>query len=190
MVVCIDNYDSFTYNLVQMIEKAGFETRVYRNDKVTVREIESSRPAAIVISPGPGRPASAGISVAAVRHFAATVPVLGVCLGHQAIAEACGGKVSRAGSVMHGKTSMVHHDGRGVFEGIDSPFEAVRYNSLVVERERLPSCLRVSAWTESGEIMGIRHAEFRLDGVQFHPESIMTGHGRAIIDNFLKQRRH
>ena len=189
MVVCIDNYDSFTYNLIQMIQAAGFRTLVFRNDRTTVEEIARCRPGAIVISPGPGTPASAGISVAAVRRFAAEIPILGVCLGHQAIAEAFGGKVCRAGRVMHGKTSRIHHDGDCLYQNLDGPFEAVRYHSLMVEPDGLPSCLQVSAWTEEGEIMGLRHRNHQVEGVQFHPESILTRHGGEILSNFLNQRR-
>lgn len=189
MVVCIDNYDSFTYNLVQMIQCAGFDTRVFRNDRTTVEDIALSRPAALVVSPGPGAPGSAGISVAAIRYFASRIPVLGVCLGHQAIAEAFGGRVSRAARVMHGKTSRVHHDGTGLYRNFSGPFEAVRYHSLLVEPENFPCCLQVSAWTAEGEIMGIRHRDYPVEGVQFHPESILTAQGNEIITNFLRRGR-
>lgn len=187
MVVCIDNYDSFTYNLVQMIQCAGFDTRVFRNDRTTVENIARSRPAALVVSPGPGAPGSAGISVAAIRYFASRIPVLGVCLGHQAIAEAYGGRVSRAARVMHGKTSRIHHDGTGLYRNVSGPFEAVRYHSLLVDPENFPPCLKVSAWTAEGEIMGIRHRNYPVEGVQFHPESILTVQGKEIISSFLSR---
>jgi anthranilate synthase/aminodeoxychorismate synthase-like glutamine amidotransferase len=189
MVVCIDNYDSFTYNLVQMIQAAGFESRVFRNDSVGMEDIARCRPTALVISPGPGEPSSAGVSVAVVRHFSKRVPILGVCLGHQAIAEAFGGKICRAERVMHGKTSTILHDGGDLYKKVEAPFEAVRYHSLLVERTALPACLEVSAWTEEGEIMGIRHRHYRVEGVQFHPESIMTRQGNVILANFLNHRR-
>lgn len=185
MVVCIDNYDSFTYNLVQMIQVAGWETRVFRNDQTTVEGIARCSPSALVLSPGPGTPSSAGISVAAIRFFASRIPILGVCLGHQAIAEAFGGKVARADRIMHGKTSRVHHDGGVLYKNVQDPFEAVRYHSLLVDPGDLPSCLAVSAWTEQGEVMGIRHKNHPVEGVQFHPESILTRQGGSILANFL-----
>jgi para-aminobenzoate synthetase component II len=185
MVVCIDNYDSFTYNLVQMIQVAGWENRVFRNDQTTVDGIARCRPSALVLSPGPGTPSSAGISVAAIRFFASRIPILGVCLGHQAIAEAFGGKVARADRIMHGKTSRVHHDGGVLYKNVQDPFEAVRYHSLLVDPGDLPSCLAVSAWTEEGEVMGIRHKNHPVEGVQFHPESILTRQGGSILANFL-----
>jgi anthranilate synthase/aminodeoxychorismate synthase-like glutamine amidotransferase len=188
-VACIDNYDSFTYNLVQMIQCAGFDTCVYRNDAVTIREIERRRPFALVVSPGPGRPESAGISMDAVRYFAEKIPILGVCLGHQVIARAFGGNVSLAYRVMHGKISRVHHDREGLFRGVNEPFEAVRYHSLMVESSDLPSCFRITAWTEKGEIMGIGHRELRVEGVQFHPESVLTIHGSRILANFFSQSK-
>jgi len=189
MVAFIDNYDSFTYNLVQMIQAAGFEACVFRNDAVTVEEIERHRPFALVISPGPGKPESAGISIQAVRYFAGKIPILGVCLGHQAIAQAFGGRISIARMVMHGKTSRIHHDGSELYREISGPFEAVRYHSLIVKHRDLPACFQVSAWTREGEIMGIRHREYRMEGVQFHPESVLTRQGKRILANFLEARR-
>jgi len=187
MVFVIDNYDSFTYNLVQYLGELGADMEVRRNDKVSIGEIEAMKPERIVISPGPCTPKEAGISVEAVKHFAGKLPVLGVCLGHEAIAEAFGGKVVKAKKLMHGKTSMVFHDGKGVFAGLDNPFEATRYHSLAVERESLPDCLEVTAWTEDdGEIMGLRHRECPVIGIQFHPESILTVAGKALLKNFLK----
>ncbi len=186
-VACIDNYDSFTYNLVQMIQFAGFDTCVFRNDAVTIKEIERRRPFALVISPGPGRPESAGISMDAVRYFAEKIPILGVCLGHQVIARAFGGNVSLACRVMHGKISRVHHNREGLYRDVNEPFEAVRYHSLMVESADLPSCFRITAWTEKGEIMGIGHRKLRVEGVQFHPESVLTIHGSRILANFFSQ---
>jgi anthranilate synthase/aminodeoxychorismate synthase-like glutamine amidotransferase len=189
MVACIDNYDSFTYNLVQMIQAAGFDACVFRNDAVTVEDIKRRRPIALVISPGPGRPESAGISIDAVRYFAEKIPILGVCLGHQAIARAFGGKISLAGRVMHGKTSQIHHDGSRLYRHVEDPFDAVRYHSLMVEHADLPACFRISAWTGEGEIMGISHKKLRVEGVQFHPESVLTRQGKRILANFLGKRR-
>jgi anthranilate synthase/aminodeoxychorismate synthase-like glutamine amidotransferase len=189
MVAFIDNYDSFTYNLVQAIQEAGFDARVFRNDVFTVEEIEGHRPVAIVISPGPGRPESAGISIQAVRYFAGKIPILGVCLGHQAIVQAFGGTISTSRMVMHGKTSRIHHDGSDLYREIADPFEAVRYHSLIVKHADLPACFRVSAWTHAGEIMGIRHRQYRVEGVQFHPESVLTQQGKRILANFLEMRR-
>jgi anthranilate synthase/aminodeoxychorismate synthase-like glutamine amidotransferase len=188
MILVIDNYDSFTYNLVQYLGEAGADPVVRRNDQVTSAEIEDLSPAAIVISPGPGSPAQAGISLEVVRRFGASVPLLGVCLGHQAIAEAYGGRVVRAGALMHGKTSMVTHDGRELFEGIESPAEVMRYHSLTVEAQSLPDDLRVIAWgvDDDDEIHAVRHVLHRVWGVQFHPESIMTPGGRQILGNFLR----
>ena len=186
MVFIIDNYDSFTYNLVQYLGELGAGMEVRRNDKVTVEEIEALSPERIVISPGPCTPKEAGISVETVKHFAGKLPILGVCLGHESIAEAFGGKIVKAKKLMHGKTSMVSHDGRGVFAGIENPFEATRYHSLAVERESLPECLEVTAWTEDDdEIMGLRHREHPVIGIQFHPESILTVAGKALLKNFL-----
>ncbi len=181
----IDNYDSFTYNLVQYLEELGAKTRVFRNDKITAAEIEAMSPEKILISPGPCTPKEAGISIEVIRHFAGKVPILGVCLGHQAIAEAFGGKVVKAGRLMHGKTSKVFHDRKNLFSGLSNPFDATRYHSLIAERDCLPDCLEISAWTKDGEIMGLRHKEFNIEGVQFHPESILTGEGMKLLKNFL-----
>jgi anthranilate synthase/aminodeoxychorismate synthase-like glutamine amidotransferase len=186
MIVMIDNYDSFTYNLYQYLASLGQEVQVHRNDKITLGEIERAHPTHIVVSPGPCSPKEAGMSCAAISHFAGKVPILGVCLGHQCIGEAFGGVVDRAARLMHGKTSMIHHDGRTIFEGIENPFEAVRYHSLLVERDGLPDCLEISAETDIGEIMGLRHREFPVEGVQFHPESIVTKPGMDLLRNFLK----
>jgi anthranilate synthase/aminodeoxychorismate synthase-like glutamine amidotransferase len=186
----IDNYDSFTYNLVQYFQEMDEDVVVRRNDAITIEEMKALAPARVVVSPGPCDPTKAGVSVDAIKAFAGVVPVLGVCLGHQCLAHAFGGKVVRAERLMHGKTSMVHHDGATIYEGIDDPFEATRYHSLIVERESLPDCFEVSAWTgqEDGlyEIMGIRHKDMALEGMQFHPESILTGAGKQILGNFLK----
>lgn len=192
MLLMIDNYDSFTYNLVQYFGELGAEVRVFRNDQITVEEIEALAPERIVISPGPCTPREAGISVEAIRHFAGKLPILGVCLGHQSIGEAFGGRVVHAREIMHGKTSMIHHADRGVFAGLDNPFEATRYHSLVIERATLPECLEVTAWTEAAdgtldEIMGVRHRTLPVEGVQFHPESILTQHGHDLLQNFLKR---
>ena len=186
MVVMIDNYDSFTYNLVQYLGELGQEVRVFRNDRVGVDEIEALGPSHIVISPGPCTPAEAGISKAVIAHFAGKVPVLGVCLGHQAIGEVFGGKVIRAERLMHGKTSLIHHDGRGLFAGVPNPFEATRYHSLIIARDSMPADLELTAWTDAGEIMGVRHRRFAVEGVQFHPESILTRVGHDLLRNFLK----
>lgn len=185
MILMIDNYDSFTYNLVQMLQIIGEEVRVWRNDQIDLSAVKSLGPSAIVISPGPGNPGQAGMSLEAIRHFGHKIPVLGVCLGHQSIAEAFGGKVTRAKRIMHGKTSQIFHDGRILYNGIPNPFEAIRYHSLIVDRDSLPTCLEVSAWTEEGEIMGLRHCHYRVEGVQFHPESILTDVGMDIIENFI-----
>jgi para-aminobenzoate synthetase component 2 len=189
MLVIIDNYDSFTYNLVQYFGQLGAEVRVFRNDQIKVAELAEMTFSHLVISPGPCSPNEAGISVAAIRHFAGKVPILGVCLGHQAIGAAFGGEVVRAPRLMHGKTSLIYHDGRDLFQGIPSPFEATRYHSLIVRRETLPDCLMVSAQTAVGEIMGLRHKEYGIFGVQFHPESILTGEGLNILKNFLGRQR-
>ncbi|HXF67714.1 MAG TPA: aminodeoxychorismate/anthranilate synthase component II [Burkholderiales bacterium] len=186
MLLMIDNYDSFTYNLVQYLGELGEEVRVYRNDEITLEGVEKLGPAGIVISPGPCTPNEAGISVPLVRHFAGRIPILGVCLGHQAIGQAFGGRIVHAKQLMHGKTSAIHHDGRGVFRGLPDGFTATRYHSLVIERSSLPACLEVSAWTADGEIMGVRHRELPVEGVQFHPESILTEHGHRLLANFLK----
>jgi len=191
MLLMIDNYDSFTYNLVQYFGELGAEVQVYRNDQITLEAIEALAPAHLVISPGPCTPREAGISVAAIRHFAGRIPILGVCLGHQSIGEAFGGKIVHAREVMHGKTSLIHHADTGVFRGLDNPFEATRYHSLVIERASLPECLEITAWTEDAsgamdEIMGVRHRELPVQGVQFHPESILTRHGHDLLRNFLE----
>lgn len=186
MLLMIDNYDSFTYNLVQYFGELGADVRVYRNDAITLEEIEALAPAKIVISPGPCSPAEAGISVATIKHFAGKLPILGVCLGHQSIGAAFGGKVVHAKRLMHGKTSPIHHADGGVFRGLPNPFTATRYHSLAVERESLPDCLEVTAWTEDGEIMGMRHKTLDIEGVQFHPESIMTEGGHHLLKNFLE----
>jgi para-aminobenzoate synthetase component 2 len=185
MIVMIDNYDSFTYNLVQYLGELGEELRVFRNDKITVQELEELQPEFIMISPGPCTPDEAGVSMDVIRHFAGKIPLFGVCLGHQAMAQVFGGKVIRAERLMHGKTSPVLHDGKTVFEGIPSPYQATRYHSLIVEKESLPDCLEISAWTEEGEIMGLRHKELAVEGVQFHPESIITDHGKRLLQNFI-----
>jgi anthranilate synthase component 2 len=185
MLLMIDNYDSFTYNIVQYLGELGEDVRVYRNDKITIAEIESLAPERIVISPGPCTPNEAGISIAAIRHFAGKKPILGVCLGHQAIGAAYGGDIVRAPVLMHGKTSLIHHNGKGLFSGLPNPFEATRYHSLVIKRETLPSCLEVTAWTEDGAIMGVRHKEVLVEGVQFHPESILTLVGKDLLRNFI-----
>jgi anthranilate synthase/aminodeoxychorismate synthase-like glutamine amidotransferase len=189
MLLMIDNYDSFTYNLVQYFGELGEELKVFRNDKITLDEIAGLQPEGIVISPGPCTPKEAGISVDTIRRFAGKIPILGVCLGHQSIGEAFGGDVVRAAKLMHGKTSMVHHDGRTIFKDIENPFEATRYHSLIVKRETLPDCLEVSAWTELGEIMALRHKDYFVEGVQFHPESILTRPGKDILRNFLRMMR-
>jgi anthranilate synthase component II len=187
-VLVIDNYDSFTYNLCQYLGELGASLTVYRNDELTFEKIRQIGPDRIVISPGPGVPANAGISVPVVREFAGSIPILGVCLGHQAIGQAFGGTVRRADQLMHGKTSWIHHDGAGVLVGLDNPFEATRYHSLVVDRTDLPDCLEVTAWTDDGVIMGLRHRELGVFGVQFHPESIMTREGKNLLENFLCSR--
>lgn len=189
MIILIDNYDSFTYNLVQMLENMDQEVKVFRNDCIDIKGIESLAPSALMISPGPGAPRQAGISVEAVRYFGKKLPVLGVCLGHQSIGEAYGGKVVRAGRIMHGKTSRIFHDGHTIFKGMSNPFEAIRYHSLLVERGSLPDCLEISAFTEEGEIMGLRHREYPVEGVQFHPESILTYEGATLLFNFSAMGR-
>ncbi len=186
MLLMIDNYDSFTYNLVQYFGELGQDMKVFRNNKITVSDIETMMPERIVISPGPCTPKEAGISVEVIRHFTGKIPILGVCLGHQSIGEAFGGDVIRAPYLMHGKTSMIRHDGRTIFSGLPNPFEATRYHSLIIRRETLPSMLEISAWTEDGIIMGVRHRQHKLEGVQFHPESILTGAGKDLLKNFLK----
>ena len=186
MLAMIDNYDSFTYNLVQYLGELGAEVAVFRNNEITVRELAALKPSHIVISPGPCTPNEAGISLDTIRELAGRVPILGVCLGHQAIGQAFGGKVVRAGRVMHGKTSRIRHDQEGVFEKIENDFVATRYHSLVVERASLPDCLAISAESEDGEIMGLRHRALAVEGVQFHPEALLTEHGHRMLDNFLK----
>ena len=186
MLLMIDNYDSFTYNLVQYFGELGEEVRVFRNDRITLEEIENLRPARIVISPGPCSPEEAGISVPAIRKFAGKIPILGVCLGHQAIGAAFGGKIIRSAYLMHGKTSPIHHDGKELFKGLPNPFEATRYHSLIVERSTLPACLEMTAWVAEGEIMGLRHRELPVWGVQFHPESILTVGGMELLRNYLE----
>ena len=190
-VLMIDNYDSFTYNLVQYIRELGYEVDVRRNDTLTIADIEALAPSHIVISPGPCTPNEAGISLQAIEHFAGSIPVLGICLGHQSIAQVFGGDVIRAKTVMHGKTSKVYHKGIGVFRDLPNPYNATRYHSLVVKQETLPACLEVTAWTQNDqgeldEIMGLRHTSMNIEGVQFHPESILTEHGHALLDNFFK----
>ncbi len=186
MLLMIDNYDSFTYNLVQYLGELGADVRVYRNDAITVDEIAALRPQEIVISPGPCTPAEAGVSVALIKRFTGQIPILGVCLGHQCIGAAFGGNIVRAARLMHGKTSPIHHDGRTVFRGLTNPFDATRYHSLLIERDTLPACLELSAWTAEGEIMGVRHREQLLEGIQFHPESILTIEGKHLLKNFLE----
>lgn len=188
MLLMIDNYDSFTYNLVQYLGELGEDVRVYRNDQITVNEIDALAPDRIVISPGPCTPNEAGVSIEAIKAFAGKLPILGVCLGHQSIGQAFGGRIIHARELMHGKTSMIYHNDVGVFKGLSNPFQATRYHSLVVERESLPDCLEVTAWTDDDEIMGLRHKEYAIEGVQFHPESILTEHGHALLKNFLKTR--
>ena len=189
MILMIDNFDSFTYNLVQYFGELGAEVRVYRNNGISLQEIERMKPARIVISPGPCTPNEAGISLEVLRQFAGAIPILGVCLGHQAIGQAFGGKVVKAKRVMHGKVSSVRHDGKGVFAGLPDGFTATRYHSLAVERESLPACLEVSAQSEEGEIMGLRHRTLPVEGVQFHPEALLTEHGHAMLKNFLQGRQ-
>jgi len=192
MLLMIDNYDSFTYNLVQYLGELGADVRVYRNDRISLQEIEDLQPERIVISPGPCTPNEAGVSIATIRQFAGRVPILGVCLGHQSIGQAFGGRIGHARAIMHGKTSMMHHLDAGVFKGLPNPFEATRYHSLVIEPDSLPDCLEVTAWTAADngavdEIMGVRHKTMAVEGVQFHPESILTGCGHDLLKNFLEQ---
>lgn len=191
MLLMIDNYDSFTYNVVQYLGELGADVQVYRNDAVTIEEIEKLNPAQIVISPGPCTPNEAGISTAVIAHFAGKIPMLGICLGHQCIGQVFGGEIVRAGKVMHGKLSSMHHSGQGVFAGLSNPFTATRYHSLVIDAASLPDCLEVTAWTENDagereEIMGVRHREFAIEGVQFHPESILSENGHQLLMNFLQ----
>jgi len=187
MILMIDNYDSFTYNLVQYLGALGADIKVYRNDKITIEKIKRLRPKRIVISPGPGRPEGAGISCGVIKAFAGKIPILGVCLGHQSIGYVYGGRIVGAKKLMHGKTSMIYHNKKDIFRGIPNPFEATRYHSLIVERKSLPECLEITAWTKDSEIMGLKHRDFPLWGVQFHPESILTKAGKNILANFLKE---
>jgi anthranilate synthase component 2 len=189
VLLLIDNYDSFTFNLYQYLAELGADLHVVRNDATTLEAIEAMAPERIVISPGPGTPRQAGISVEAVRRFAGVVPILGVCLGHQCIGEAFGATVDGAGEIVHGKVSEIHHDGKGVYRGLPNPFPATRYHSLAVRRDSVPPCLEVTAWTESGLVMGIRHRDLPVEGVQFHPESIMTPAGKSLLRNFLELAR-
>ena len=186
MLLMIDNYDSITYNLVQYFGELGEDVRTFRNDEITIQQIETLKPDRICISPGPCTPAEAGICIPVLQHFAGKIPMLGVCLGHQAIGAAFGGKVIRAKEIMHGKTSEITHTGLGVFRGLPSPFTVIRYHSLAIDRESLPDCLEITAWTEDSEIMGVRHKQFAIEGVQFHPESILSEHGHAVLKNFLE----
>jgi anthranilate synthase/aminodeoxychorismate synthase-like glutamine amidotransferase len=185
MIIIIDNYDSFTYNLVQYLGELGQELKVFRNDEITIDQIAKMRPERILISPGPGVPKDAGISEDVVRTFAGQMPILGVCLGHQAIGEVYGGRIVRAQRIMHGKTSPIYHDKKTIFKGLPNPFSATRYHSLLVEKKSLPNCLEISAWTKAGEIMGLRHKKYQVEGVQFHPESILTKDGKKLLLNFL-----
>ncbi|WP_304672547.1 aminodeoxychorismate/anthranilate synthase component II [Neisseria bergeri] len=185
MLLFIDNYDSFTYNIVQYFAELGQEVAVRRNDDITLEEIEALNPQYLVIGPGPCSPKEAGISVEAMRHFAGRLPIMGVCLGHQTIGEAFGGRIVRAKTLMHGKVSPVSHSGKGMFKGLPNPVTCTRYHSLVIERGTLPECLEITAWTEDGEIMGVRHKEYAVEGVQFHPEALLTEHGHDMLNNFL-----
>jgi len=189
----IDNYDSFTYNLVQYFGELDVEVQVFRNDQITIKEIEEMSPQQLVISPGPCTPNQAGISIEAIKHFSGKLPILGVCLGHQSIAQAFGGKIIHAKKIMHGKTSAIFHKDQGVFKNLENPLEATRYHSLVIEAESLPDCLEVTAWTENpdgsvDEIMGVRHKTHKIEGIQFHPESILTQHGHAMLKNFIEEK--
>jgi anthranilate synthase/aminodeoxychorismate synthase-like glutamine amidotransferase len=186
MLLMIDNYDSFTYNLVQYLGELGKDIRVFRNDKITIQEIEKMNPEKIVISPGPCTPKEAGISIELIQNFSGRIPILGVCLGHQSIGAAFGGEIIRAPRLMHGKTSIIYHDGKTIFEGLSNPFEATRYHSLLIKKETLPDCLEITAWTDMDEIMGVRHKDAIVEGVQFHPESILTKVGKDLLRNFLK----
>ncbi|MCP5335539.1 MAG: aminodeoxychorismate/anthranilate synthase component II [Oceanospirillaceae bacterium] len=194
MLLMIDNYDSFTYNVVQYFGELGADVKVVRNDELTIADIEKLNPQQLVISPGPCTPNEAGISVAAIKHFAGKLPILGICLGHQSIGQAFGGNIIRAKQVMHGKVSAIHHKNVGVFAGLNNPFNATRYHSLVIEQKSIPDCLEITAWTENekgeiDEIMGVRHKTLAIEGVQFHPESILTEQGHDLLNNFLKMRR-
>jgi len=185
MILMIDNYDSFTYNLVQYLGEMGENLMVFRNDRISASKIDRLKPSCIVISPGPGGPKDAGVSCEVIRRYAPKVPILGVCLGHQCIGQVFGGRIQQAEKLMHGKTSMVYHDGKGLFKGLPDPFEAGRYHSLVVDRKTLPKVLALTAWTEEGEVMGIRHRTMPVSGVQFHPESVLTLEGKGLLKNFL-----
>ena len=186
MLLMIDNYDSFTYNLVQYLGELGQDVQVYRNDEIDLKKIAELKPEYIVISPGPCTPNEAGISLALIEEFAGKIPLLGVCLGHQSIGQAFGGKIIKAKTLMHGKTSLIHHTSNGVFKDLPNPYTATRYHSLVIERESIPDCLEITAWTEDGEIMGVKHKTLAVEGVQFHPESVLTEHGHDLLNNFLK----
>jgi anthranilate synthase/aminodeoxychorismate synthase-like glutamine amidotransferase len=186
MILLIDNYDSFTYNLVQYLGELGARCQVYRNDEIDLEDIEEKAPKHLVVSPGPCTPKEAGVSQGAIRRMAGQIPILGVCLGHQCIGSVFGGKIIRAGRLMHGKSSPIYHDGRTIYRGLPNPFQAIRYHSLLIERESLPDCLEISAETKEGEIMGVRHKNFAVEGVQFHPESIMTQGGKILLKNFLE----
>ncbi|MEI4832532.1 aminodeoxychorismate/anthranilate synthase component II [Bacillus sp. FJAT-53711] len=186
MILMIDNYDSFTFNLVQFLGELGQELIVKRNDEITIKDIEQMQPDFLMISPGPCSPNEAGVSMDVIRHFAGQIPIFGVCLGHQSIAQVFGGDVVRADRFMHGKTSLMHHDGKTIFNDIPNPFTATRYHSLIVKKETLPECLEVTSWTEEGEIMALRHKTLPIEGVQFHPESIMTSHGKELLQNFIR----
>jgi len=186
MILVIDNYDSFTYNLVQYLGELGADLEIHRNDQITIGQIEAKSPAGIVLSPGPKTPTEAGITMDVIKAFASKIPILGVCLGHQAMGQVFGAEVIRAPKIMHGKTSKVMHDGRGIFRGIENPFDATRYHSLIVERASMPDCVEISATSGDGIVMGMRHKEYPCEGVQFHPESILTGHGKKMLENFLK----
>lgn len=189
MLLVIDNYDSFTYNLVQYLGELGADVHVHRNDEIGIDEIRALEPEQIVVSPGPCSPKEAGISVDVIRVFGGVIPILGVCLGHQCIGEAFGGRIVRADRLMHGKTSPIHHDGKTIFRDVPDPFDATRYHSLLIERATKPECLEISAWTDEGEIMGVRHREMLIEGIQFHPESILTVHGKKLLENFLEMTR-
>lgn len=189
MILVIDNYDSFTYNLVQYLGELGADIQVFRNDKISLEKIAELGPERVILSPGPGRPEDAGICIPLIKRFAETIPILGVCLGHQAIGHALGGAVVSAPSLLHGKTSMIEHDGRSIFHNLANPFRATRYHSLIVDRKGLPADLEISAWTEGDVIMGLRHKKFPLEGVQFHPESFLTDQGKKLLKNFLDSRK-
>ncbi len=188
MILLIDNYDSFVYNLAQFLGELGAEIKVKRNDKTSIKEIEKLNPTSIIISPGPGTPKDSGISPEVILHFKGKIPIMGVCLGHQTIGEVFGGEVAIANNILHGKTSKIHHDGQTIFKNIENPFTATRYHSLIVERKSLPDCFTLSAWTEDNTVMGIRHKRYNIEGVQFHPESVLTGVGMEILKNFIKGR--